>query len=164
VPHDWIISYNLQTKSENVFLDIPGGTLYHPFFSWDDRWVLFKEPVAATTRSKIMIAPVRYGRAGNEQQWVTVTDGRYADDKPQFAPDGNTVYFTSTHDGYLCIWAQKLDPQSKHPLGAPTPYEHFHNSSGAEAALVSSDLTVAQHLMMINLPNIRRDVWLMQIE
>jgi hypothetical protein len=90
VRRDWIISYNLQTKSENVFRDIPGGTLYHPCFSWDDRWVLFKEPIVATSRSKIMIAPVRHGRTGSEQQWVTVTDGRCANDKPQFAPDATS--------------------------------------------------------------------------
>ena len=43
-----------------------------------------------------MIAPVRDGVAGKEAEWIAVTDGQYDDDKPQFSPDGNTVYFLSS--------------------------------------------------------------------
>ncbi len=47
---------------------------------------------------------------------------------------GTRVYFTSTRDGYLCIWAQRLDPVTKHPLGPPFAYEHFHDSAGRAGA------------------------------
>ena len=66
------------------------------------------------------------------------------------------MYFTSTRDGYLCIWAQRLDPVSKHPLGSPFAYEHFHNSPGAAAAFDQGtfDLSVARDKILINLPQV----------
>ena len=77
---------------------------------------------------KLMIAPVRNGVPAGESEWVSVTDGKYTDDKPQFSPDGNTLYFTSTRDGHLCIWAQHLDKTTKRPSGAPFVVQHFHNA------------------------------------
>ncbi len=116
-----------------------------------------------------MIAPVRNGVAGKEAEWIAVTDGRYSDDKPQFSPDGNTVYFTSTRDGYLCIWAQKLDPVTKRPVGEPLGYEHFHNSAGRDGATfwgrdVFPDLSVARDKMLMELPEFRTEIWMTQIQ
>ena len=49
--------------------------------------------------------------------------------KPQLFPDGNTMYFTSNRDGFMCMWAMRLDPKTKRPLGAPFPIQHFHAAS-----------------------------------
>jgi WD40-like Beta Propeller Repeat len=94
-----------------------------------------------------------------------VTDGKHSDDKPQFSPDGSTVYFTSARDAYLCIWAQRLDPATNHPLGPPFAYEHFHNHGGWVAAIHqwSSDLSVARDKMLINLPQGDSDIWLTRV-
>jgi Tol biopolymer transport system component len=175
--HDRIVALDLATKTEKDFLSLPDtglhhvpfdSGLWHAFFSWDDHWVVFKKQLF--TKAQIMIAPVRRGVAGKESDWIAVTDGRYSDDKPQFSPDGNTVYFTSMRDGYLCIWAQKLDPATKRPLGAPVAFEHFHNSMGRDAAYVGiggqadSDLTVARDKTLINLPQMRTDIWMLQVD
>jgi dipeptidyl aminopeptidase/acylaminoacyl peptidase len=175
-PRYRIVALDLATKTEKDFLGLPdtglhyapiSSGLWHAFFSWDDRWVVFKKQLSYTT-AQIMIAPVRRGVAGKESEWIPITDGRYSDDKPQFSPDGNTVYFTSTRDGYLCIWAQKLEPRTKRPVGAPVAYEHFHNSMGRDAAnfghgQADSDLTVARDKILINLPQVRTDIWLVQL-
>jgi hypothetical protein len=167
---DRIVAVDLRTRTERPFLSHPDKPLFHPFFSWDDRWVVFKKLQSLDVNqspSQILIAPVRHGLAGKEAEWIAVTDGRYSDDKPQFSPDGNTLYFTSTRDGYLCIWAQRLDPATKHPLGAPFPYEHFHNSAGRTGAIFQrnfSDLSVARGKILINLPQIHSDIWMTQIE
>jgi len=139
--------------------------LVHAYFSWDDRWVVFKK-LLASPKAQILIGPVRNDGAGKEAEWIPVTDGRYSDDKPQFSPDGNTVYFTSTRDGYLCIWAQKLDPATKRPVGPPVAYEHFHNALGRDASFwqTGTDLSVAQDKILINLPEVLHDIWMMQIE
>jgi dipeptidyl aminopeptidase/acylaminoacyl peptidase len=118
---DRIVALDLRTRTERDFLSLPDRPVYHAFFSWDDRWVVFKKmPPRDSGDGQILIAPVRYGlAAAPKTEWIAVTDGRNNDDKPQFSPDGNTVYFTSTRDGSLCIWAQRLDPATKHPLGQP---------------------------------------------
>jgi hypothetical protein len=113
-----------------------------------------------------LIAPVRAGVAGEEPTWIPITDGNHNDDKPQFSPDGNLVYFTSTRDGYLCIWSQKLDPATKQPVGEPVAYEHFHYAVGRDAAqdIGDSDLSVARDKMVINLPEFSFNIWMTQLE
>jgi DNA-binding winged helix-turn-helix (wHTH) protein/Tol biopolymer transport system component len=164
---DRITQLDLRTKTEHDFLSHPDYPLYHPFLSWDDHWVVFKKMPASMSPeppSQILIAPVRNGSAGAPAEWIAVTDGTHSDDKPQFSADGNTVYFTSTRDGYLCIWAQRLDPVSKHPLGSPFAFEHFHNSAGHDASLqqIASDLSVARDKVLINLPEIHSAIWMLQ--
>jgi Tol biopolymer transport system component len=162
---DNIVSIDLQTGKQEVFLSDPEKPLFHAFFSWDGRWVVFKRLETLQLRypaAQILIAPVRHGVAGERSEWIGVTDGRYADDKPQFSPNGNVVYFTSTRDGYLCIWAQRLNPVTKRPVGQPFAYEHFHNASGRSAPMYQpwmSDLSVAREKMVINLPQVQSDMW-----
>jgi Tol biopolymer transport system component len=162
---DRIVALDLRTRTEQGFLSDQDKPLYHPFFSWDDRWVVFKKLQSLTGLAQILIAPVRDGAAAGQAEWIAVTDGRNNDDKPQFSPDGNTLYFTSTRDGYLCIWAQRLDPVTKHPVGPPFAFEHFHNSEGRAAASdqIDSDLTVARDKILINLPHIQPDIWMAQM-
>jgi Tol biopolymer transport system component len=165
--HDSIVAIDLKSRMEKEFLNVPGKNLYHAYFSWDDHWVVFKQ-LLEYNKAQIFIAPVRDVVAGKEAEWIAVTDGRYSDDKPQFSLDGNTLYFTSTRDGYLCIWSQKLNPATKQPLGPPVAYEHFHNSSGHLATSPqlqwASDLTVARDKILINLPEIHTDIWMLQME
>jgi eukaryotic-like serine/threonine-protein kinase len=163
---DKIVGFDLHTKTEKDFLSDPNLPLYHPFFSWDDQWVVFKQWRSVSV-AQILIAPVRQGVGSAPVEWIAITDGQHSDDKPQFSADGNTVYFTSTRDGYLCIWAQRLDPATKHPVGAPTAFAHLHNSSGHYAASAawqrSSDLVVARDKMLINLPQMHSDIWVAQV-
>jgi eukaryotic-like serine/threonine-protein kinase len=142
-----IVALDLRTGKERDFLRYPGMAVVHAFFSWDDRWVAFRKLTSDVGSNnlplaQILIAPVRNGSAAGEAEWIAVKDGKHGDDKPQFSADGNTVYFTSTRDEYLCIWAQRLDPMTKHPLGSPFPYEHFHNSAG-RAGSIKDPLTSA---------------------
>jgi eukaryotic-like serine/threonine-protein kinase len=164
-----IVSLDLRTKTEKDFLSLPDAPLFHPYFSWDDRWVVFKKSQSLKLNdplSQILIAPVRGGSPATEAEWIAVTDGRHIDDKPQFSSDGNTLYFTSTRDGNLCIWAQRLDPVTKHPLGPPYAYEHFHDPAGRAGAfdVWHSDLSVARDKMLINLPQVHSDTWITQMQ
>jgi hypothetical protein len=164
---DRIVAVDVATKRQREFLSDPDKGVYHPFLSWDDRWVVFKKQLGWMT-AQLLIAPVRDGRPGTSAEWIAVTDGRYSDDKPQFSADGNTIYFTSIRDGYLCIWTQRLDPKTKHPVGAPEGYEHFHNSNGRDGASFPvmqafSDLTVARDKMLISLPHAKRDLWIKEL-
>ena len=167
-PHT-IAAVDLTSRTEKNFLSASSGSVYHAFFSWDDHWVVFKkEWNPEYNKPQIMIAPVRDGAPGSEAEWIPVTDGQHNDDKPQFAPDGNTVYFVSTRDGYSCIWAQRLDPATKRPVGGPLAYEHFHTSAQRDtghfsSALHESDLSVARDKILINLVQDRADIWMTQV-
>ncbi len=164
---DQITAVDLPTKKERTFLRDPNHSVYHAFLSPDDQWVVFKRLVS-WTKAQLVIAAVKNRHAAPVPDWIEVTDGGFSDDKPQFSPDGNTVYFTSDRDGYLCIWTQRLDPRTKHPVGSPTAYEHFHNNLGRNAVAFAerqgkADLTVAADKILINLPQRRDDLWRIQV-
>jgi Tol biopolymer transport system component len=167
VNKDRIVAVDLRTKTERDFLSLPDRPLFHPFFSWDGKWVVFKkQSLELLPPSQILIAPVRNGLPAGREEWIAVTDGQHSDDKPQFSADGNKVYFTSTRDGFLCIWVQRLDPITKHPLEPPFAFEHFHNTAGRSAASIQQwpDLSVGRDKILINLPQVQSDIWMTQIQ
>jgi Tol biopolymer transport system component len=90
----------------------------------DDRWICFKleqQPGHEPT----FISPVRNGVAAQEDEWIRITDGP-VDGRSWWSPDGNLLYYLSERDGSLCLWAQKLDKVSKHPLGPAFAVYHLH--------------------------------------
>jgi Tol biopolymer transport system component/DNA-binding winged helix-turn-helix (wHTH) protein len=156
------VAIRIPSGEAKEFLADPKYPLWHPFFSWDDRWVSFKI-VPEDPLGKLMIAPVRNGVPAGESEWVSVTDGKYADDKPQFSPDGNTLYFTSTRDGHLCIWAQHLDKTTKRPSGAPFIVQHFHNAQWTINPHFQ-ELWVARDKIVTNSNEYHADIWMMKLD
>jgi Tol biopolymer transport system component len=106
------------------FLGHPKHNVDDARFSPDDHWVCFKleqQPGHEPT----FIAPVRNGVAAQESEWIQITNGP-VDGRSWWSPNGNLLYFLSDRDGSQCIWAQKLDPVAKHPLGPAFAVYHFH--------------------------------------
>lgn len=108
--------------------------LHSARFSANDRWVAFHAETAPDQR-RIFIARLEGNTLGAESQWVPVTAGTDLDIAPAWAPSGNLLYFLSERDGFRCIWAQRLHPESKTAVGAPFAVQHFH--SGARALLMN---------------------------
>jgi eukaryotic-like serine/threonine-protein kinase len=94
-------------------------------FSPDDRWISFHLMTGSATR-RIFIAPFRGAVAVPESEWIPITNGQAIDRYTWWSPDGNLLYFISERDGFVCLWAQRLDPETKHPRGAAFPIRHFH--------------------------------------
>jgi DNA-binding winged helix-turn-helix (wHTH) protein/Tol biopolymer transport system component len=164
---DRIVAVNLRSRTAQPFLSDPTGPISNAYFSQDDRWVVFKKSAGGhIPRSQIFIARVRHGLPAPKGGWIMLTDTTFRDDKPRFSPDGSTVFFTSTRDGYLCVWAQRLDPESKHPVGTPFAVEHFHNSEGHHGTGLQRDLelSVARNFLLLTLPQVRSTVWMTSMQ
>ncbi len=95
-------------------------------FSPDQRWVAFHTPVGR--RSVLRVTPVREGRAAGEAEWIRIIDRDLEHRRPWWSPDGNLLYFISNLDGFLCIYAHRLDPVTKRPVGEPFAVYHFHTT------------------------------------
>ena len=141
------------------------GLLHHAaysldeaFFSPDDRWVCFN--AVTPDRSRIFIAPVRGQGAVPESEWRAVTDSRW-DDKPRWSPDGNIRYFVSERDGFRCIWAQRLDPAEKRPLGTAFPIFHAHEARRSLMNIGWGDLqiSVARDKIIFNMSQRTGNIW-----
>jgi serine/threonine protein kinase/Tol biopolymer transport system component len=127
VPPDWKRIGSIQVNSgERATLIQYSHALLAPQLSPDGRWIAFHTNLD-TREAPIMIVPLRNGMTAEEREWVKVTDGKPLDELPNWSPDGNLLYFLSNRDGFCCIWAQRLEPASKRPLGPAFAVYHSHD-------------------------------------
>jgi serine/threonine protein kinase len=118
-------SFDVSTGKEREMISHPKLDVHSVRPSPDFKWVAFDLP--GVPNGPVKIAPLRDGRAGDESEWITVAayPGRSA--FPWWSPDGNLLYFASMKDGNTDLWAQRLDPVTKHPSGEAFPVHHFHD-------------------------------------
>ena len=142
--------------------------LWNPYYSWDDKWVGFVMEIGADQQHyRIYVTPAENFVPAGPDRWIQLTSGEYHDDKEQFSPDGNTMYFTSNRDGFTCMWALRLDPKTERPQGAPFAIQHFHGSQRIYAGISESnhmEVNVAKDKIVTNLDDIRSDIWMMQLD
>ena len=112
-------------------------------------------------RSRVWIAPFRAGSSPEADQWIGVTSGEHWDDKPRWSTDGNLMYFTSLRDGFHCLWAQRLRPDTKEPIGPPIAVKHFHDSrlSITNTGVAALDVGIARDRIFINLGELTGNIW-----
>jgi eukaryotic-like serine/threonine-protein kinase len=79
-----------------------------------------------------------------------------------WAPSGDWLYFVSDRDGSRCIWAQRLDPSTKKPVGYPVAIYHFHHARGEMTSLPATwlNLSAARDKLVFNLNELSGNVWL----
>ena len=104
-----------------------GTILEQGRFSPDGKWIAFVS-TADEERSQIRIAPLEKDGSSHRDHWISVTAGDSRDLRPTWSPDGDSLFFLSNRDGFVCVWQVQLDPATKHPLGSPRVVRHFHYS------------------------------------
>ena len=77
---------------------------------------------------------------------------------------GNLLYFYSKRDGFMCIWAQRLDPASKRPSGAPFAVRHFHSARLAIPPVGSLGLAVAENKIVFTQRETAGNIWMARFE
>ena len=114
-------------------------------------------------RRALYIAPLQ-DAAPPESEWHAITSGEFSDDKPRFSPDGNLLYFTSNRDGFVCLWAQRLDPAKK-PIGLAFALHHLHSArlSMLNLSLAALDISVAHDKIVFNLSELTGNIWLTEL-
>jgi Tol biopolymer transport system component len=177
---DWLLTENIASSLARISLvelatgkvsDVLSDTqhqLWNPFYSWDDKWISFLMQTGADQEHfRMYITPAEHFVPAGPDRWVQLTDGAYHDDKQQFSPDGNTIYFTSNRDGFTCIWALRLDPKTKHAQGSPFAVQHFHGGQRIYSGISESnhmEVNVAKDKIVTNLDEFRSDIWMLQLE
>jgi Tol biopolymer transport system component len=166
-----ILLYSTQPLQREIFaLSIDSGEkrlavsaatpmLARPRFSPDSRWIAFLQRNEAAWR--IYVAPYD-GTVKREDQWIAITDGRVADLIPEWSPSGTLLYFYSERDGNLCIWAQQLDPKSKHPVGTPFGVKHFHEArqSLKNVPLIELGMSLTHDRIILNQGAAKGNIWM----
>jgi eukaryotic-like serine/threonine-protein kinase len=160
-----LLSIDLATRKVTDFLRHPTDELYAPQFSPEGHWLAFGVRLKSG-EERIFIVPVGNGVAPQDPaQWIAITNGPGLDNKPRWSADGNLLYFTSDRDEFNCIWAQRLDPRTKRPSGAPFPFLHFHGAVRSYAKIGSPklDFSVARDKVVFHLDEIRGNIWITEL-
>jgi Tol biopolymer transport system component len=155
---------DLSTGKTQELIRHPKLALYPESFSPDGEWVAFQaRPVDNDSSRTIYITPYHDGNVGGPDTWVSVTDGTHMDREVKWSPDGGMLYFLSERDGFRCIWAERLDRKTKHPLGEPFPVYHFHHSQQSLTSLGSPGkvgLSVTSDGLLFSLAETTGNIWI----
>jgi serine/threonine protein kinase len=174
-----LVRQNLSTGAQTELLTVASGGLLDARLSPDDRWIVF---VVATPDRPIetYIAPV-----GDEspppETWLRIpTDRSYVNIvgnlisptlqitrsfSPVWAADGDLLYYFSDRDGHTCIWAQRLDPKTKQPQGAPYALYHMHRTETSPATWGSRMfLAGARDKLIIPVWTVTGNLWTAKID
>jgi Tol biopolymer transport system component/DNA-binding winged helix-turn-helix (wHTH) protein len=155
-----IRAFNLRSRQDTPLLESVNYGFAQSKFSPDSHWVTFE--AAHSGRSWLFIAALRnLMTAAPESEWIPVAAGGDWADKPRWAPDGNSIYFISNRDGYLCLWAQRLAADTKKSMGAPVSIAHFHGSrlSMRNVGLGALETSVARDKIAFNLGDLTGNIW-----
>jgi Tol biopolymer transport system component/predicted Ser/Thr protein kinase len=162
-PENTVEALELASGKKTKIL-IPGQ--HSPFqetFAADGRWLSFLLR-SGPERTQIFVAPFNGEAPIPEKEWIPVTDGRGAEDKPRWSPDGKILYFVSERDGFRCVWAQRLERTTRQPAGPAFPVYHAHSArrSLQRLALGGLELSVARDKIAFNLVERTGNIWLAQ--
>ena len=164
---DQIGLVDVATGKSAVVLSDPQHQLWNAFYSWDDQWVVFLMEID-NNHFRIYVTPVENSVPDGPDHWIQLTSGEHNDNKPQFSPDGNTVYFTSNRDGFLCIWALRLDPKTRRPQGDPFAIQHFHASQRINGGVsipgaTDMEVGVGRDKIVTNMDDFHSDIWMVDL-
>jgi eukaryotic-like serine/threonine-protein kinase len=130
----------------------------------DHKWLIFTASSADSPDKRIALAPWRDdGRVSlPEIVWLSLPGS--ADFEPAFSPGGERVYFLSTRDGPISVFAQNIDRLTGHPSGEAFPVfgSHFAGLTihGNGPYSGSIGLSVAQSFLVFTVRETTGNVWL----
>ncbi|MCC6587245.1 MAG: serine/threonine-protein kinase [Bryobacterales bacterium] len=162
-PHAHINVLDLATKQTSKVMLDEKMALYGGRVSQDKRWFSFKGDLDVA-RTVVFAAPLGDTLQPARDTWVQINEGTSWDDLPRWAPGGNLMYFTSDRDGFRCIWARRLDPQTKKPVGDSFAVIHLHKMqlSMANLSLAEFELASGKGRLVFPMAELRGNIWLLE--
>ena len=158
-PQSEIFAVSIDSGEKRVAVSAVRPMLSRPRFSPDNHWIAFLHRSEASWR--IFVAPYD-GTVKNEDQWIAITDGSFAELIPEWSPSGELLYFYSDRDSNVCVWAQRVDARSKHPVGAPFAVRHFHEArrSLKNVPLIQLGMSLTPDRIILNQGEARGNIWM----
>jgi Tol biopolymer transport system component len=150
-------------RREIVAVERP-GRIMEASPSPDGKWIAFRA-LTPPSRSKVYIAPYRDSAPVERSGWIAIADEMSVSRSPEWSADGGLLYFLSERDGYLCIWAQRLERATKRPRGQPFPVQHFHNPQRTLRHDVSPDeieFSVTGENLVLSVVEVSGNIWMLE--
>jgi len=146
-------------------------------------WLL---ELASRRMTELLAPPGRWwasGRFSPDERWITLLDGRswhsyvapFQGEAPigqsalitimeglmrPWSPDGTLLYGWANRDGFICLWAQRLDPATKRPAGAPFAIFHSHSARLSLANGSDLEVDVARDKIVFSMGERTGNIWM----
>jgi len=162
--HPTVALMNLATGKISDYLQSSRFSLAHPNLTHDGRWITFSA-IDSPTRSEILVTPFEPNARSNESDWIRVVSDQHWNHRPHWSPDGNRIYFLSDRDGFPCLWTQRVDSETKQPVGSPQLVYDIHQirRSMLNVGYSLMDLAVAPDKIMFNQAELTGNIWMTRL-
>jgi Tol biopolymer transport system component len=128
-------------------------------FSPDNRWIALTVDEGGKGKLEGFVIPLT-SQPAPESDWIKIT-AELNQLSLHWSPDGGLLYYFSTIDNYRCHWAQRLRPETKHPLGQPFPVQHFHKYQAYPWN--GSWISVGRDKIIVNLRDTTSNIWMTEL-
>ncbi len=158
-----LVHQNLTSGSRTPVLKASAGVIRDAVVSPDDKWlaVQLSKPAGGYA---IYLCPMR-DQIVPEQEWLLAVEETSYQQSPRWAANGNLLYFLSERDGYSCIWAQRLDPATKRPVGDAVAVHHEHRSRfGINRPRGWESISVSRDKLIFGLAEMTANIWLTKLD
>jgi Tol biopolymer transport system component len=155
---------DLGSGQSHPFLSEKAYSIWNPVFSPDDRWVAFE---ARDNRDcHVFVVPFLDGAPPKRSSWLPITTKGRTNRTPAWSIDGGLLYFQSDRDGFPCIWAVRLDRDTKRPNGEPFAVLHLHTTRLSPGNLKFNEfrLSVSNDNLVFNLAELTGNIWMTNLQ
>src|SRR5262249_38254704 len=152
---------DLRSGATTVLIRHPKNIVAQPHFSPDGRWIALHSDLSPV-QVRLFVMSFRERSLPAESDWIPLTDGVGVDRDACWSSDGRLLYFFSARDGFRCIWAQRLDPATKRPVGPPVSILHLHSGrrSMTNVNISLLGISVARDKLVLPLGEVTGDIWM----
>ena len=132
------------------------SNLWKARFSSDGQWVAYVG-LTGPGVSAIHAVPVMGGAP------VKITDGDVYDDRPRWSPDGRLVYFLSTRNGFLNMWAKRFDPVGRRAVGDPFAVTGFDSPARMiPPRMVQLGVAMSRDRVILPIREASGNIWILE--
>jgi len=132
-------------------------------FSPNRKWVAFCAGARDGNAREIVVIPNAPDRKLRDEEWISISEGQTSDREPYWSPDGRRLFFISERDGFRCIWARDIDPDTGRPGGPAVPIAHFHHAGellrGPVPSWSSIGLTATADALIVTVARSTGSLW-----
>jgi len=135
-------------------------TQFDGHFSPNERWVAYSEGRPSSPERRIMVVPNTPNKKLAGGDWIAIGDSGDFDISPVWGADGKHIYYVSDKDGFRCIWARPVDPDTARPTGPAFAIAHFHMAS---QTLRTTSLSASRGFLIFTMTETTGNIWTQQI-
>jgi Tol biopolymer transport system component/DNA-binding winged helix-turn-helix (wHTH) protein len=154
-----LIMYDFSSAKETIATSHAKWGLFQARFSPDGGWIAFHTTNSPEVR-QVYAMPVPPGQSTAQAEWVPIVTDHGC--HPNWSADGSLLYHFSFRDGAFCPWVQRVDPETKRPLGQPRAVKHLHQPRLRATLGAAANNDVVSGYLYITASETTGNIWLIE--